>query len=97
VAECTTDNKPSRKTWFQMHSPLLEINESTDELEDWADEGLAQTIGCREAAVPSHALEMGGTGLYPIFHVNMPLLPQPRIDEIELVHIRGVDTQKPVN
>ena len=37
---------------------------------------------------------MGDAGLNPIFHVNMPPLPQPRIDEIELVYMRGADTLK---
>jgi len=94
VAACTADNKTNGKTRSQMHSLLLEVNRSTEELEDWADARLAQTIGGREAAAPSPVLEMGGNRIHPIFQVNMPPLPQPRLDEIELAYMRGADTQK---
>ena len=94
VAACTTDNKTNGKNRSQIRSLLLEIDGSTDDLEDWADAQLAQIIGGREAAAPSPALVMGGNGIHLIFQVNLPPLPQPRLDEIELAYMRGANTQK---
>ena len=94
VAACTADNKTNGKTRSQMHLLLLEIDRSTEELEDWADARLAQTIGDREAAASSPELAMGGNMIHPFFQVNMPPLPKPRLDEIELAYMRGADTQK---
>ena len=100
LAACCATNKYGDKGSSQLGLPLVDFDLGTDTFDKWADSRLIQTLGSQVQPATGGGGSGGGNGGFvnggfqPIIQVNMPTLPQPTLDEMDLAYHRGVDVHK---
>ena len=90
LAACGATNKTSSKNVSQLGTPLADFDLISDKFDNWTKARLFQTLEGR-----ANASFRGGNGghsggaMQPIFHVNIPDVPRPTIDQMELAFHGG--------
>ena len=96
LAACGATNRTSQKFVSQLGSPLADFDLITDVFDEWTDARLIQTLGERVATNNGNG---GGDGnsdgaFRQIFNVNIPDVPRPTIDQMEMAFHRWADAHK---
>ena len=64
----------------------------SEEIEAWEESRLSQTLGARKAPAINLAHKVGN--IHPIFQVNIPAIPQPTLDQMDMAFHHGADAPK---
>ena len=91
-AACGAANK-STKSSSQLGIDVPDFDRVNDNFDDWAEHRLVTTLGCKAVAA-NQGGSGGNGGSQPIYQFNMPTLPQPTLNQIDIAFNRGAEAHK---